>query len=159
MSSARLTTIVGALMCFGTSGLANAATVFEGRTFVTAVTAPCSSVFMFVGNSFTSVFRPKILAADPPEGLSIVYPSAASVLISASANGRLVNSPAVLTNFTGTLVGNGATASTWTNTATLLKVPASITVSTPAVTVTGTINNFNVAGCTITIRGAYARRP
>jgi hypothetical protein len=142
-----------------TAATANAATIFEGRVFVTAVTAKCSNVFMFVGNNFTSVFRPKIVAADPAEGLSIVYPSAASVLISKAASGRLVNSPAVLTNFQGTLVGINATPITWLATATLLKAPASVTASTPAVTITGTIDDFNIAGCTITIRGAYARRP
>lgn len=143
---------------FVTAGAANAATIFEGRVFVTAVTSQCSGV-MFVGNSFTSVFRPKIVAADSPEGLSIVYPSAASVLITTAANGRLVNSPAVLTNFQGTLVGYNAAPSTWTSTAKLSKVPAAIGAATPAVTITGTINHFNAFGCTITIRGAYARRP
>ena len=156
-SSKRL--IASACLLLGfVAGPANAAPSFEGRVFVTAVSSQCAGI-MFVGNSFTSVFRPKILAADPAEGLSIVYPSAASVLITKAANGRLVNSPAVLTNFQGTLVGNNAMPSTWTSTATLLKVPASVTAATPAVTITGTINHFNAFGCTITIRGAFARKP
>ena len=156
----RRTMAISAYFSFGLLGLgaANAATTFEVRVFVTAVTPQCTGV-IYVGNSFTSVFRPKLATTDPAEGLSIVYPSAASVLISTAASGRLVNSPGVLTNFQGTLVGYNAAPSTWTSTARLSKVPATVTAATPAVTISGTINHFNASGCTITIRGAYARRP
>jgi len=137
----------------------NPYTVFEGRLFVTAVTAQCAAANTFVGNAFTSVFRPKFLAADPAEAITISVGNGISIITSTAASGRIVNAPAVLTSFNGSYIGTRATLTTWNSSATLLKAPAGVNANTVAVTITGTIDNFNAAGCTVTVRGAYARKP
>jgi len=62
-------------------------------------------------------------------------------------------------NYTGFLVGSHALFTEYTGTYNLALTPATITASTPSLSIDGTITNFlDVTSCNVTFEGAYVKR-
>jgi hypothetical protein len=133
-----------------------AASVWDGFATVTAVTPQCSGVSgAALGDTHVSVFRPKITGG--PTFLSFVFLRGA--VTQENTSETTVHQMNGSGNYSGFLVGSHAAFSQYTGTYKITLFPATITASTPSVTIDGTINNFlNTPGCHVTFVGTYAER-
>lgn len=127
-------------------------------TTTASTTAQCAGIGgTLPSDAEISVFRPRIASADPATYLSFVFLRAVFTVentseatvhqMHGSGNDNIfgVNSRAKFFDGSGTY--------------SLAITPATITTSTPVVTITGKINNFfDVAGCDVTFKGVYAKR-
>jgi hypothetical protein len=106
---------------------------------------------------YTVVYRPILPGQPGPEGLTFDSGYSAWLVIPTSPGGSLFGS--------GTYVADGISGSAErlprsTGTFSLAILPATITDSTPAVTISGSLTDFlGVKGCTVTLNAALALRP
>ena len=136
---------------------------FEGRGFIETQNLPaaCTADGLAFGDQFTVVYR-------FDAGTNVVYDAIAFVNEHADYRVSAVNPPYSLAganvavvwdtiNSRGTLsTGNPSTTSLYISPA----GTSTITNATLYVAINGTFNNFeNIAGCTLVIRAALARRP
>jgi hypothetical protein len=139
-----------------------AANVWEGFVTVTASTSQCSGAGggaggTAPGDTYVSIFRPKIAVTDSPSYLSFVLLRAA--LTQQNTSESTVHQMNGSGNYTGFGIGSRAGFGQYTGTYNLAITPATITASTPSVMIDGTITNFfNTTGCNVTFEGAYVAR-
>jgi hypothetical protein len=135
---------------------AAAPTVWQGDLFITSATSACTSFDINTASFFRAVYRPDI--APPPAGqakeaLSIVSGRSAVILEASTLRGKGAPSSIVI----------GSEAEFFgpeTISVNLTITPSTIKATTPAVEISGSINNFfNISGCTVGVVGALGLRP
>jgi hypothetical protein len=135
---------------------------WEGYATVTASTSQCSGAGggaggTAPGDTYVSIFRPKIAVTDSASYLSFVLLRAA--LTQQNTSESTVHQMNGSGNYTGFGIGSRAGFGQYTGTYNLAITPATITASTSSVMIDGTITNFfNTTGCNVTFEGAYVAR-
>jgi hypothetical protein len=151
-----------ALCAFLSAGVASAAPnnplkVWQGGVTATQQTTACFNIFPpgFMG---TGIFRPRLDPAEPASALSIIFQR--SAVISVRTAGPASDKMHGQGSYRGTYINIGARVKEgFTGTFNFVLNPASPIATTQFVTMSGTITNFfGQTGCTVTIRGSFARR-
>ncbi|HEY3911739.1 MAG TPA: hypothetical protein VGM07_17910 [Stellaceae bacterium] len=110
-----------------------------------------------VGDTEVSIFRPKILSTDTKTFLSFVFLRAAYTWENTSES--TVHQMHGSGNYESFGVNSRAKFFDDTGPYSFAVTPATITASTPVITITGTIKDYiDVPGCTVTFKGVYAPR-
>jgi hypothetical protein len=132
---------------------------WQGDLFITAVSPGCAAGPIVVGDFYRGVFRP-LQSGVTVEALSFVSERSA-FLLQAPAGDTLGRVKATSTDIGGRAsfdrVGGGAPVA-------LTILPATITTTTPAVEIKGTVGHFfNISSsgpsCTVSISGVLGLRP
>jgi hypothetical protein len=158
----RLAALAAAVISLSLASLPGAALaaagVWDGFATVFAATPQCSGVSgAAVGDTHVSVFHPLIGSTATPTHLSFVFLRGA--VTQENTSETTVHQMNGSGNYSGFMVGSQAGFSQYTGTYKITLFPATITASTPSVTIDGTINNFlNTPGCHVTFVGTYAER-
>lgn len=144
-----------------TSGAALAADTqktWQGLVTIYTVTSQCASANTEVGDFVTAVYRPKLASTNTNTFLSFIYSRAAMTFQNMSEATRPQMRGAG--NYTSTGINGRAKSFSNSSTYSFTITPATITASTPSVTINGKINNyFATVGCTVTFAGGFGRRP
>lgn len=133
-------------------------TVFEGSAKMNTVSAGCGGTIT-AGEFFVSILRPQFTASEPPVGISFVSTRSAALYIlngaarpvppSGNYDGQGISSRAAFFHSNGPFTGAFS----------MKAAPASVSPTTPFVTLTGKLTNFaDLTGCTVTFSASYELR-
>jgi hypothetical protein len=137
-----------------------------GTAVVDSATAACANGgFVATNDIISSDYRAKTGVAGEPNNPGIMFilsrSSMALFRTGGSANAKTMNGSG---NYGGYLIKGNVTTipnpsqQPFTGTFTLAVTPATVTKTTDAISINGTINNWrNVSGCTVKFRAAYRR--
>ena len=127
---------------------------WDGALRVESETAQCNGQFITEG-SVRARLHPKTDADEPPSSFTR-FGTGETVFVQKDGSGQFngTGSYEIYSIAAGQFSGGNANNKTYN----LTQAPAAITSSTVFVTLSGTLNNYaDINGCTITIRGSFAR--
>jgi hypothetical protein len=133
--------------------------VWQGAATITAVNKTCrSNIGHGVGDTALSVFRPRLVADEPPSALTMIFGRSAYTFFRQTGpeqmDGAGTWSGPLITGRATTVPG-GASGNYNFNVS-----PNVVTETTKFINITGTLTNFaGVAGCTAKFTGGYSQRP
>lgn len=132
---------------------------WQGSVTLLTTSANCGAVPDFApGILAYSIFRPRLDPAEPESALSIIFPRGTLIFTRATGENQMHG----VGNYSGIWISDRVTANAAVSgTYRFTIVPAgAITSANNFVTMSGTITKWAaIAGCTVTFRGAYSRRP
>ena len=134
--------------------------VYQGTAFVTGV-AGCVSSNIPVGDAYVMLYRQLVEPNNTVYGGGIAFATErSSTSYVMPANQPLNAGKQVQTSVNAYGESSKVGPFSYTGGFNLVISPSTLTATTPAVTIKGTVSNFfNNTGCTITIRAALALRP
>ncbi len=131
---------------------------WQGSVTLLSKTAACNAVPGFdPGILAYSIFRPRLDPAEPNSALTVTFPRSTLIFTRASGENQMHGAG----SYSGIWISERVTAKSSAGAYNFAMSPAgAITTAIPFVTITGTITNWGaIAGCTVTFRGSYERRP
>lgn len=151
--------LAAAALAIGSSAASAANSVmWDGVMQFVSQTAQCGTQFFNKSDTARSRYRPRLVSGDPRSAFTHYLGHDHSMLITnASPTAQFSGSG----NYSNRGIDNFAQFSpTQTGAYTFTQSPATITASTDFVTLSGHIDNYaNIAGCSLTFRGIYVRKP
>jgi hypothetical protein len=139
----------------GTPRAADTQAAWQGFAITTANTAACAGVGgSNVGDTYVSIYRPKINPSDTATFLSFIRLRSALALQNTSeATIHQMNGSG---KYSGDAIDKRAKSFTYASTYSFTVAPHPVTSTTGIVKITGTFNDYyGNAGCNLTIEGTY----
>lgn len=135
------------------------ARLYDGSIVITSATPKCNAIGDIKG-SLRGIFRPRILGSDPKSAIILQTDDLSHiVLLRATTNVNTMNG-------TGSYLGIDfdptiGESTQWSGGKYDFSIaPAVATVATTEIRVTGQVTKFgNIAGCVLSFRGAFLKRP
>lgn len=132
--------------------------VWQGGITTVAATLPACTGVASVGDLNTAIFRPRLDPIEPASAISILTTRSAAIYArSAGAASDKMNGSGT---YAGMLINERAGTRSFVGAFNFSLSPTNPVATSPFILVQGTISNYDgTAGCTVTIRGSFSRRP
>jgi hypothetical protein len=128
---------------------------WDGAMTVESETAQCNGQFA-TASGVQARFHPNTAAGEPPSSFTRFNGAVETIFVQKDGAGQFNGTGfyELYSISAGQFTGGNANNKSYN----LTQTPAAITSSTTFVTLSGTLNNYaDILGCTITIRGSFAR--
>jgi hypothetical protein len=131
---------------------------WHGAIAILGLSAACNNLGFVVGDYGKSIYRPRLVADEPASAITLLFARSAGIFTRASGGSDKMHGAGNYRGgwISGRATGNGSTSGQFR----LAINPVDPVAATTFIDIQGSLTNFaNTAGCTLSFRGGYARRP